>query len=203
MVKEWKMVWRVLNKNLVYGFSLHEFSVAQWIERPPGVWEVISSNRVHDSVFFFAPLSCHAVYLIITFVSPSLKFAIFHSFTNIEISIYRKFSNDVTAAIFVLQKYPVGIELFSHVKTFFYSKQFATLLTKWAKTIYKLSWFENLMQKHLPLFGCPRKISIPHSFCKWPLYTRQTTKLKKTCAILKNMKTYMWLSVKLNSELSL
>ena len=88
MVKEWKMVWRVLNKNLVYGFSLHEFSVAQWIERPPGVWEVISSNRVDDSVFFFAPLSCHAAYLIIIVVSPTLKFAIFHSFTNIEISIY-------------------------------------------------------------------------------------------------------------------
>ena len=88
MVKEWKMVWRVLNMILVYGFSLHEFPVAQWIERPPGVWEVISSNRVDDSVFFFAPLSCHAVYLIIIFVSPSLKFAIFHSFTNIEISIY-------------------------------------------------------------------------------------------------------------------
>ena len=65
------------------------------------------------------------------------------------------------------------------------------------------AWFENLMQKHLPLFGCPRKVPIPHSFCKWPLYTRQTTKLKKTCAVLKNMKTYMRLRVKLNSELSL
>ena len=28
-----------------------------------------------------------------------------------------------------VQKNPVGIELFSHVKTFFYSKQFAKLLT--------------------------------------------------------------------------
>ena len=27
--------------NLVFGLALHEFSVAQWIERPPGVREVI------------------------------------------------------------------------------------------------------------------------------------------------------------------
>ena len=33
-------------------------------------------------------------------------------------------------------KNPVGIELFPHVKTFFYSKQFAKLLTTWLKTIY-------------------------------------------------------------------
>ena len=31
-----------------------------------------------------------------------------------------------------------GIKLFSHVKTFFYSKQFAKLLTTWLKTMY---WF--------------------------------------------------------------
>ena len=37
-----------------------------------------------------------------------------------------------------VQKNPVGIELFSHVKTFFYSKQFAKLLTTWLKTIYNL-----------------------------------------------------------------
>ena len=51
MVKEWKMVGRVLNMNLEYGLTLHDFSVAQWIERPPGVWEVISSNPVDDSGF--------------------------------------------------------------------------------------------------------------------------------------------------------
>ena len=34
-------------------------------------------------------------------------------------SVYRSFSHDVTAAIFVYKKNPVGIELFSHVKTFF------------------------------------------------------------------------------------
>ena len=39
------------------------------------------------------------------------------------------FSHDVTAAMFVYKKNPVGIELFSHVKTLFYSKQFAKLLT--------------------------------------------------------------------------
>ena len=38
--------------------------------------------------------------------------------------------------MFLYKKSPVGIELFSHVKTFFYSKQFAKLLTTWLKTIY-------------------------------------------------------------------
>ena len=38
--------------------------------------------------------------------------------------------------MFVYKKNPGGIELFSHVKTFFYSKQFAKLLTTWLKTIY-------------------------------------------------------------------
>ena len=45
--------------------------------------------------------------------------------------------NNESAAMFVYQKNSVGIELFSHVKTFFYSKQFAKLLTTWPKTIYK------------------------------------------------------------------
>ena len=39
--------------------------------------------------------------------------------------------------MFVYKKNPVGIELFSHVKTFFYSKQFAKLLTARVKTIYR------------------------------------------------------------------
>ena len=43
--------------NLVHGLALHEFSIAQWIERPPGVWEVIGSNPVGDSDFFFVPRS--------------------------------------------------------------------------------------------------------------------------------------------------
>ena len=57
----------------------------------------------------------------------------------------RSFSHVVTAAIFVYKtmkrkpclctkKSPVGIELFSQVKIFFYSKQFAKLLTTWLKT---------------------------------------------------------------------
>ena len=37
--------------NLVYGLALLEFSIAQWIERPPGVWKVIGSNPVGDSDF--------------------------------------------------------------------------------------------------------------------------------------------------------
>ena len=39
--------------------------------------------------------------------------------------------------MFVYKKNPVGIELFSHVKTFFYSKQFVKLLTTRVKTIYR------------------------------------------------------------------
>ena len=55
---------------------------------------------------------------------------------------FRLFSHDITVAIFVYKtmnlgghacvpkkKNPLGIELFSHVKFFFYSKQFAKLLT--------------------------------------------------------------------------
>ena len=33
--------------------------VAQWIERPPGVREVMGSIPVGDSEFFFVPRSCH------------------------------------------------------------------------------------------------------------------------------------------------
>ena len=39
--------------------------------------------------------------------------------------------------MFVYQKNPVAIELFSHVKTFFYSKLFGKLLTTWLKAINK------------------------------------------------------------------
>ena len=49
----------------------------------------------------------------------------------------RSFWHDVTVVIFVYKKHRVGIELFSHVKAFFYSKQFAELLTTWLKTIYR------------------------------------------------------------------
>ena len=45
--------------------------------------------------------------------------------------------NNDSAAMFVYKKNPVGIELFSHVKAFFYYKQFAELLTTWLITIYR------------------------------------------------------------------
>ena len=38
--------------------------------------------------------------------------------------------NNESAALFVYKKNPVGIELFSHVKTFFCSKQFADHVTE-------------------------------------------------------------------------
>ena len=50
----------------------------------------------------------------------------------------RSFSDDITAAMLVYKKNPVKIlfKLFSHVKTFFYSKKFAQLLTRGVKTIF-------------------------------------------------------------------
>ena len=42
--------------------------------------------------------------------------------------------------MFVYKKNPVGLELYSHVTTFYYSKQFAKLLTTWLKTIYWCFW---------------------------------------------------------------
>ena len=45
--------------------------------------------------------------------------------------------------VYKKEKNPVGIELFSHVKTSFYSKQFAKLLTSLLNTIYrkfKMQW---------------------------------------------------------------
>ena len=61
---------------LSYGCSIHwvtgalssEFSVAQWIERPPGVWEVIGSNPVRDSDFFFVPRSWNDDYFIFIYI---------------------------------------------------------------------------------------------------------------------------------------
>ena len=45
-------MWRWINQ--------HDMSyVAQWIERPPGVREVMGSIPVGDSEFFFVPSSCH------------------------------------------------------------------------------------------------------------------------------------------------
>jgi len=44
--------------------------------------------------------------------------------------------NNETAAMLVFQTNPVGVELFSYVNTFFYSKKFAWLLATWVKTLY-------------------------------------------------------------------
>ena len=49
--------------------------------------------------------------------------------------------NNESAAMFVYKNNPVEIDLFSHVKTFFCSKQFAKLLTTWLKTIYRSQVF--------------------------------------------------------------
>ena len=50
-----------------------------------------------------------------------------------------------------VQKISVGIELFSHVKTFFYSKQFVKLKTTWLKTDYILCFIIPLKQKIITL----------------------------------------------------
>ena len=53
-----------------YGLALHGFSVAQWIERPPGVWEVIGLNPVEDLDFSLCPmLMTFADYFIFTMVT--------------------------------------------------------------------------------------------------------------------------------------
>ena len=44
------------------------------------------------------------------------------------ISFYICVPNNESVTMFVYKKNPVGIKLFSHVKIFFYSKQFAKLL---------------------------------------------------------------------------
>ena len=52
----------VSNMNLVSGLALNEFSVAQWIERPPGVWDVIGSIPVGDSFYSSPHRLWHADY---------------------------------------------------------------------------------------------------------------------------------------------
>ena len=54
----------------------------------------------------------------------------------------------------VQKKNPVGIELFSHVKTFFYSKQFAKLLTTWLKTIYRFDKQNNNFARAPYFYQC-------------------------------------------------
>ena len=46
------------------------------------------------------------------------------------------FRNNKTAAIFLLQKNPVGVELFSYVNTYFCSNKFAKMLPcEWKRSI--------------------------------------------------------------------
>ena len=46
----------------------------QWIERPPGVREVMGSIPVGDSGVFFVPRSCHVDQLTFHISLPSLEF---------------------------------------------------------------------------------------------------------------------------------
>ena len=54
----------------VISVTLYNFFVRgnqlKWIERPPSVWDVIVSNPVADSDFFFVPCSWHADHFIFT-----------------------------------------------------------------------------------------------------------------------------------------
>ena len=68
----------------------HQTSFTTWmsLDRKVGGWlkhriRVLSfvTNPVGDLNFLFVPRSWYADYFIFTFVSPSLKFTIFHSFT--------------------------------------------------------------------------------------------------------------------------
>ena len=52
-------------------------SRSKWIERPPGVREVMGSIPVRDSYFLFVPRSCHVVQFTFHISWPSLKVNIF------------------------------------------------------------------------------------------------------------------------------
>ena len=58
--------------------ALHEFSyIAQWIEHPPGVWEVMGWNAVGASDFSFVPHLCHADQFTFHIALQGLTFTIF------------------------------------------------------------------------------------------------------------------------------
>ena len=67
--------------------------VAQWIERPPKVRDVIGSIPVGDSDFFFVPRSCHVDQFIFHILLPSLqvKFTIFIRLSIIILSSYARY----------------------------------------------------------------------------------------------------------------
>lgn len=60
----------------------------------------------------------------------------------------RAFSHELTAAIWVFQTYPVGVEFFSYVTVFFCFNKFALILAMWVKTLRilrrKLSYFASI-----------------------------------------------------------
>ena len=66
--------------NPVYGLPLHEFSVAQRIERPPGVWEVIGSNPVGDYKRVFLCPMLVTCWLFHFYKKAQVKTIIFFSF---------------------------------------------------------------------------------------------------------------------------
>ena len=72
---------RVKYEPTIWPRSPTEFSVAQVDRAPARCWEIIGSNPVGDTGFFFVPGSSHADYFMFTFVSRGLRFTIFHSFT--------------------------------------------------------------------------------------------------------------------------
>ena len=53
------------------------FLVAQWIEPPPGVWEVMDSIPARNSDFFFVPCLCHVDQFTFHISLPRSKFIIF------------------------------------------------------------------------------------------------------------------------------
>ena len=71
---------------------------SKWLEHPPGVLAVIGSNPVGDSDFFFILPLWHADNFIFTFVSPSLKFTIFQSFTMARHCFLRPIRKDLTSS---------------------------------------------------------------------------------------------------------
>ena len=76
--------------------------------------------------------------------------------------------------MFVYKKNPVRIELFSHVETSFYSKQFAKLLTTWLKTIYRFDKQTTTLHVH-------------HTFLQCKLLCRQCTNTTWKCLISRFM----------------
>ena len=42
------------NKNLVYDLAHHESPIAQWLERPTGIWKVMGSTPVGGSENFLS-----------------------------------------------------------------------------------------------------------------------------------------------------